>query len=95
MSCILQMGSETYHHLKRLIQAKYGLNAANVGDEGGFSPPLSNFEDALDLLVSAIKVRRPDDLIMAFSEYVPKCIPCERTFATRTCYGRCRAEPNS
>ncbi|CAK0769659.1 phosphopyruvate hydratase eno2 [Coccomyxa viridis] len=51
----MEMGSETYHHLKRLIQAKYGLNAANVGDEGGFSPPLSNFEDALDLLVSAIK----------------------------------------
>ncbi|CAL5220022.1 g1968 [Coccomyxa viridis] len=51
----MQMGSETYHHLKKLIQAKYGLKAANVGDEGGFSPPLSTFEDALDLLVSAIK----------------------------------------
>lgn len=82
------MGSETYHHLKRLIQAKYGLNAANVGDEGGFSPPLSNFEDALDLLVSAIKVRRPDDLIMAFAEYVPKRISCEYKCATRMCCGR-------
>ncbi|BDA47873.1 Enolase [Coccomyxa sp. Obi] len=51
----MEMGSETYHHLKLLIQAKYGLKAANVGDEGGFSPPLSTFEEALDLLVSAIK----------------------------------------
>ena len=59
------MGSETYHHLKKLIQAKYGLKAANVGDEGGFSPPLSTFEDALDLLVSAIKVSHPDSVIFA------------------------------
>jgi len=51
------MGSETYHHLKLLIQSTYGLEATNVGDEGGFSPPLSKFEDALDLLVRAIKVR--------------------------------------
>ena len=32
------MGSEVYHHLKGIIKAKYGLDAANVGDEGGFAP---------------------------------------------------------
>ncbi len=64
---LLQMGSETYHHLKKLIQAKYGLKAANVGDEGGFSPPLSTFEDALDLLVSAIKVNHLNASVLAIA----------------------------
>lgn len=32
------MGSEVYHELKRVIQQKYGLDATNVGDEGGFAP---------------------------------------------------------
>ncbi len=31
--------SETYHVLKRVIAEKYGKNAVNVGDEGGFAPP--------------------------------------------------------
>jgi enolase len=55
----LQMGSETYQILKKLIRQKYGLSAANVGDEGGFAPPLATFEDALDLLVAAIEVNTP------------------------------------
>lgn len=70
------MGSEAYHHLKKLIQAKYGLKAANVGDEGGFSPPLSTFEDALDLLVSAIQVRHPDGLISVPAVHLPTPLPC-------------------
>ena len=35
--------------------ARYGLDAANVGDEGGFAPPCESFEAALDLLVAAIE----------------------------------------
>lgn len=31
-----------------------GLNAVNVGDEGGFAPPIDTFEQALDLLTEAI-----------------------------------------
>merc|ERR1711963_659969 len=31
----MKMGSETYHHLKNSIKAKYGLDATAVGDEGG------------------------------------------------------------
>jgi enolase len=31
-----------------------GLNAVNVGDEGGFAPPIDTFEAALDLLTEAI-----------------------------------------
>ncbi len=43
----LQMGSEIYHHLKNLIKAKYGLNSINVGDEGGFAPPMKRIEEPL------------------------------------------------
>ena len=34
----MQMGAEVYHNLKKVIQTKYGLDATNVGDEGGFAP---------------------------------------------------------
>jgi enolase len=34
--------------------AAAGLNAVNVGDEGGFAPPIDTFEQALDLLTEAI-----------------------------------------
>jgi enolase len=34
----MQMGSETYHHLKGVIKKKYGLDATAIGDEGGFAP---------------------------------------------------------
>ena len=34
----LQLGSEVYHHLKGIIKKKYGVDAVNVGDEGGFAP---------------------------------------------------------
>lgn len=34
----LRMGSEVYHHLKKVINKKYGVDATNVGDEGGFAP---------------------------------------------------------
>lgn len=51
----MRMGTDTYHTLKELIVARYGLDAANVGDEGGFAPPCESFEAALDLLVAAIE----------------------------------------
>lgn len=50
----MRMGSEVYHHLKNLIKAEYGLDATNVGDEGGFAPNIESGEKALDILVKAI-----------------------------------------
>lgn len=41
----MKMGSETYHNLKAVIKAKYGLDACNVGDEGGFAP---NIQDNME-----------------------------------------------
>ena len=51
----LRMGSEVYHILKDVIEKKYGKEAANVGDEGGFAPPVKRAEEALDLLMEAIQ----------------------------------------
>ena len=38
----MKMGTETYHHLKAVIKSKYGQDACNVGDEGGFAPNIQN-----------------------------------------------------
>ncbi|KAL4249719.1 Enolase [Abortiporus biennis] len=51
----LKFASETYHTLKKVISAKYGIDAVNVGDEGGFAPNVSGPEEALELLTAAIK----------------------------------------
>jgi len=51
----MRMGTELYHHLKSLIKNKYGLDATAVGDEGGFAPNFQNNQEALELLVEAIK----------------------------------------
>jgi enolase len=51
----LKIGTETYHTLKKVINAKYGIDATNVGDEGGFAPNVSGAEESLDLIVEAIK----------------------------------------
>ncbi|KAJ8959968.1 hypothetical protein NQ318_009401 [Aromia moschata] len=50
----MRMGSETYHHLRKVIKDKYGLDATAVGDEGGFAPNIQNNKDALELLTDAI-----------------------------------------
>lgn len=52
----LRMGAETYHNLKMLVKEKYGIDAVNVGDEGGFAPPLAMLEEALIMLEEAIKM---------------------------------------
>ncbi len=51
----LQMGAETYHILKNIIKQKFGLVAANVGDEGGFAPDIQDNEECLELIHQAIK----------------------------------------
>lgn len=50
----MRMGAEVYQHLKLVIKAKYGLDATNVGDEGGFAPNIQDAKEGLDLLVTAI-----------------------------------------
>jgi len=49
----LQMGTEIYHSLKKVLQDK-GLNT-NVGDEGGFAPSLPSNKHAIEAVLSAIE----------------------------------------
>jgi enolase len=49
----LQMGAEVFHTLKSVL-AKKGY-ATSVGDEGGFAPMLKSNEEALEVIMTAIK----------------------------------------
>ncbi|CAB3371512.1 Hypothetical predicted protein [Cloeon dipterum] len=50
----MKIGSEVYHHLKKVIKDRFGLDATAVGDEGGFAPNILNNKDALTLIQDAI-----------------------------------------
>ncbi|MFA5720148.1 MAG: phosphopyruvate hydratase, partial [Acholeplasmataceae bacterium] len=49
----IRWGTEVFHALKAVLKAK-GLNTA-VGDEGGFAPNLGSNEEALQVIMEAIK----------------------------------------
>ena len=49
----LRWGAEVFHNLKSVLKAR-GLSTA-VGDEGGFAPKLEGTEDALNVIVEAIR----------------------------------------
>ncbi|KAK4348415.1 hypothetical protein RND71_031170 [Anisodus tanguticus] len=51
----MKMGCEVYHHLKSVIKKKYGQDATNVGDEGGFAPNIQENKEGLELLKIAIE----------------------------------------
>ena len=46
----MRMGAETYQCLKTVIKKKYGQDATNVGDEGGFAPNIQSNKEALELV---------------------------------------------
>ena len=52
-STALRMGTEIFHHLKKILHNK-GLSTA-VGDEGGFAPRFEGTEDALETIMKAIE----------------------------------------
>ncbi len=49
----LRMGAETFHNLKKILKEK-GMNT-NVGDEGGYAPDLATNEEAIQVIIEAIK----------------------------------------
>ena len=49
----LRMGAEVFHALKKVLKAR-GLNTA-VGDEGGFAPDLKSNEEAIEVIIEAIR----------------------------------------
>jgi enolase len=50
----LQMGSEIYHALKKVLQER-GMST-NVGDEGGFAPSLSSNQEAMEVILAAMEL---------------------------------------
>jgi len=65
-TCIFPVGAETfreamiigwdvYNELRDILVAKYGKIAVNVGDEGGFAPPIVRIKEAMDHLVKAVE----------------------------------------
>ena len=50
----LRMSSEVYMSLKSLLKKKYGVGAINLGDEGGFAPPLDTSAEAMETILSAV-----------------------------------------
>ncbi|HEC81235.1 MAG TPA: phosphopyruvate hydratase, partial [Thermoplasmatales archaeon] len=51
----IRMGAEVYHILKDKILKHYGKPAINVGDEGGYAPPLKETQEAFELIAEAIE----------------------------------------
>ncbi len=49
----LQMGSEVYHALKKVLGER--KLSTNVGDEGGFAPSLAGNSDAVEVVLAAIE----------------------------------------
>uniref|UniRef100_A0A287AZR0 Beta-enolase n=1 Tax=Sus scrofa TaxID=9823 RepID=A0A287AZR0_PIG len=61
----MRIGAEVYHHLKGVIKGKYGKDATNVGDEGGFAPNILENNEALELLKTAIQAAGyPDKVVI-------------------------------
>lgn len=52
----IQMGSEVYHTLKSVIKHNYGSDATNVGEDGGFAPPIEDTKEALRLIDKAVSI---------------------------------------
>ncbi|MEK9727970.1 MAG: phosphopyruvate hydratase, partial [Candidatus Margulisiibacteriota bacterium] len=66
MTHAIQMGAEVFHQLKKELLAK-GF-ATSVGDEGGFAPDLSTNEEAISIIMDAIKnagYKPYDDIVIA------------------------------
>jgi len=50
----MEMGTTVYQTLKSVLKERFGLSGTNVGDEGGFAPPIATAVQALDLLTEAV-----------------------------------------
>lgn len=51
----LEAGSEIYHTLGKMLTKKYGKSAVNVGDEGGYAPPIKIVRIAIEVIEAAIR----------------------------------------
>lgn len=73
----VRIGVEVYHNLKSVIKKRYGQDATNVGDEGGFAPNIVDNKEGLELVKEAIEKAGYTDKIeigmdVAASEFYKK-----------------------
>lgn len=78
----IRICTETYHTLKKVILDKYGKNATNVGDEGGFAPPVKSIDEALNILENAVKIAGYEDKIV----FTIDCAASEFYNLEKECY---------
>jgi len=55
LSHALQIATEVSFELRDIIVAKYGKIAVNIGDEGGFVPPMKGIHEPLEAIVQAVE----------------------------------------
>ncbi|RJS89366.1 phosphopyruvate hydratase [Candidatus Bathyarchaeota archaeon] len=51
----LRIGVEVYQELRAILVRRYGRAAVNVGDEGGFTPPMKSSSEALEAIMEAVE----------------------------------------
>ncbi|HNZ60954.1 MAG TPA: phosphopyruvate hydratase [Methanofastidiosum sp.] len=51
----LRVCAEVYHHMKKIIAKKYGKSSTNVGDEGGYAPPMKEISEPLEIIMSTLE----------------------------------------
>lgn len=59
----MRIGAEVYHNLKNVIKEKYGKDATNVGDEGGFAPNIlenKEGESLLERVLETTEIKNPE-----------------------------------
>ena len=63
----MQMCYEVNMVLKDMIVAKYGKIAVNVGDEGGFAPPMTGIDEPMEFLSTAVeKAGYANDMVYGY-----------------------------
>jgi enolase len=60
----VRLGAEVYHSLKNILKEKYGPSSTNVGDEGGYAPPLDKTSDALNAIMLAVRNAGYDETLI-------------------------------
>lgn len=60
----MRIGAEVYHNLKNVIKKKYGQDATNVGDEGGFAPNILENKEGTRTMGSEAFIFSPKNYIV-------------------------------
>ena len=59
----LRICAEVYHHMKKIIAKKYGKSSTNVGDEGGYAPPMKEISEPLEVIMSTLEELSYKDVV--------------------------------